>query len=172
MCDIRGSIPEVPLSWFQENILPPLPEQLQGDGLLAVLNKMKKEKLITSNGYWKKFTAKPSSQSAKHEREVYQPFETLADDIAQAARGITKLRPTVVFKCNPDMCPESGERETSSKPDGYGLFTRHESYEVFAQNRRVYWQFVVAAGEKKKVRDPKTITDVSHTAGPLSVISS
>ena len=144
MRDIGGAIPQVRLPWFKDNILPPLRPEFN---IQALVNVLKANGAITKDGFWKKFYMAPA-QSNLIENTVFRSFAQVAEAAGLAAATVLPtVRQTVVFKCNPDMILVSTLRNSGSKPDGYGLYTRHESYQ---EDGPLFWEVIVAPGEQKK----------------------
>ena len=105
------------------------------------------------------------AQSSVIENTVFRPFAKVAEAVGLAAANVLPtVRRSVVFKCNPDTIPVSTLRNNGSKPDGYGLYTRHESYQ---EDGAVFWEAIVAPGEKKKNDAWDAVNDVSTCVNVL-----
>ncbi|KAI0086025.1 hypothetical protein BDY19DRAFT_996211 [Irpex rosettiformis] len=155
---IGSSIPEAPVQWFKDNILPPLPACIR-QGLPAILRSLKANGHINKNGRWAVFPVDPS-QSSRIEDVVYGPFASVAAAIGEAAANKLPSYPQrVIFKCNPNLVPMSSFRNNRSRPDGYGVYTAHDSYQPQADDSAIHWELVVAPGEKKKKESDSDFND-------------
>lgn len=161
MSDVGDAVTQVPLDWFKQHILPPLPATLNFG---KVMKKLRDDSVI-SGELWRDFPEAPTG-SDKVEDVVFASLEGLARSVGDAARPCFSRRhqqPTVEFQCNPRRTPLSTNRQNSSKPDGYGLYTEHFNYRTteLGGHRPVYWEFIVAPGEVKKHSRLEDINDVS-----------
>ncbi|KAI0701055.1 hypothetical protein BC835DRAFT_295958 [Cytidiella melzeri] len=163
MNDVGTAIPQVQMRWFKKNILPPLPSGLK---LSAVFKELKASGHITSEGVWRDLGTSPAKLTPT-EDVVFAPFADIAAAIGEAAAEVTKdksLRQDVVFKCNPTITPLSNNRNNSSKPDGYGIYTKHDNFRPSKHSTfdsdSVFWEFIVAPGEKKKRERLQVINDI------------
>lgn len=198
MFDLGDVIPEVPLDWFQTNILPPLPPVLAQDSLDLVMKELRRRGAFTGSQesqnsreppespesqdqgsrvqksqVWSKFSTKPSLQTGldKGEDNVFKSFQGLAFEIGQAAEAVLSsgdAQQLVEFRCNPSMSLMSTLRDNQSRPDSYGVYKKHPSFENRKTSQKVYWELVVAPGEfKKKKDDMNARNDVSTTFSSL-----
>ncbi|KAI0085142.1 hypothetical protein BDY19DRAFT_1022001 [Irpex rosettiformis] len=153
--DVGSAVPQVPIQWFKDYLLPPLPPNLD---LHAVVKHLKDHHQITTSGTWKDFTTTPF-ESMKVEDVVFAPLETIAGEIGKAAKVVlsTLPEPTVEFQCRPASTPKSLRRNNASRPDGYGLYVRHPSYQKHVG--RVFWENIVAPWEVKKKNRVEDIND-------------
>ncbi|KAI0345467.1 hypothetical protein BDW22DRAFT_877798 [Trametopsis cervina] len=149
--DVGPAICQVPLQWFKDKILPPLPSKFN---LQDAIQSLKQNGAIL-NERWAAFAESPSAQSA-HEDKVFEPFATIAKNVGEAAKKQLSREPAVVFERNPDITPYSHLRSNISKPDGYGVYRRHRS---FQSNSPICWEFIVAPGEKKQQRRVADLND-------------
>ena len=167
--DVGSNVPEVPVQWFMDNILPrPLPNF----NLPDILQRLESAGHITS-GAWTKFDKLPA-QSPKTEDDVFAALEPIARAIGEQAieqareqardqPGSTLLKipePTVVFQCRPKSTPRSLRRYSASRPDGYGLYINHPSH-GYSTDGRPFWEAIVAPCEFKKKQAIEDINDVS-----------
>ncbi|KAI0345493.1 hypothetical protein BDW22DRAFT_1352969 [Trametopsis cervina] len=149
--DVGPAVCQVPLQWFKDKILPPLPSKFN---LQDAIQSLKQNGTIL-NERWAAFAESPSAQSA-HEDKVFAPFATIAKNVGEAAKKQLSREPAVVFECNPDIAPYSHLRRNTSKPDGYGVYRRHRS---FQSDSPICWEFIVAPGEKKQQRRVVDLND-------------
>ena len=156
--DIGTSIPEVPIQWFKDNILPPLPKGLN---LTRLIQKLKTTGFIVDDR-WSAFPKNPKF-SAKVEDVVYAPFADVATRIGRTAKSLLRKRKQVVaFECNPHLIPTSNLRGNRSRPDGYGVYRSHVNYQPQGDNQEIFWEFIVAPGEKKKNNSDADVNDVRN----------
>lgn len=159
--DTGEVIRQVSLEYFQTNLLPPLRKEIK---LGAVLKSLKASKAITNNR-WTVFPVDPV-YSAERENPTFLPFEELATHVATAAKGMlpSKVQELehVIFRCNPDATPTLSLRNNTSKPDCYGLHTKHPRNKILRGKPRtkVHWETIAITGENKLCERPDDITDV------------
>ena len=148
-------IPEVPIRWFKDNILPPLPKGLD---LAQLIRKLRTDGHIV-NKRWSVMSRSPRT-SKQVEDVVYAPFVHIADLIGQTAATLLPDREQVVaFQCNPHLVPISNFRGNRSRPDGYGVYKGHVNYQS-RDNHEIFWEFIVAPGEIKRNDSDMEIHDV------------
>ena len=155
--DVGKAVPQVPIQWFMDHIMPPLPSNLD---LSAVVQQLKTMGTIGSDT-WNGFSV-PPAQRQEHEDHVFGALETVAHAIGEAAKVLvppTILEPTVVFRCRPRDTPRSLRRNNDSRPDGFGLYVKHRSY--LADQKPIFWETIVAPWEVKKRKGIDDINDVS-----------
>jgi hypothetical protein len=160
MSDAGDAVPQVPLEWFKQYILPPLPTELD---LGKIMKRLRRAGVVTGSG-WRYFPKEPHDSKDKVEDVVFAPFEDIARSVGDAAEHCFARscpEPTVKFRCNPRCTPLSSNRQNSSKPDGYGLYTSHVNYRATEDSRDVFWELIVAPGEVKKNARLEDINDVS-----------
>ncbi|KAI0085288.1 hypothetical protein BDY19DRAFT_909100 [Irpex rosettiformis] len=167
MQDTKFSVPLLPLSYFKENLLPPLHDQLdvdvvcdklwEADAIRTFVINVGKEEVETDR--WVLFKDYPSKTLDFKEDRVFQPFAQLADKVAKQALALLyecKVDPEpeqmVKFLCNPTMAPESTNRHNAAKPDSYGVLV--ERSVDTGDEKAPHWDDVVVPGEfKKRDRD-------------------
>ncbi|KAI0345494.1 hypothetical protein BDW22DRAFT_1417900 [Trametopsis cervina] len=142
--DVGPAIHEVPLQWFKDHFLPPLPPEFELRDAIAAL----KENKTIKDDIWDAFSEPPSARGA-HEDKVLAPFATIVKVVDEEAGKHSSGEPAVVFECNPNRIPVSAFRKSTSKPDGYGVYLRHDNYTA---DGPIFWEFIVAPGEKKRAR--------------------
>ena len=154
--DVGPAVPQVTLQWFMDNIMPRLPPNLN---IPAVIQELKNKNKIAS-GKWVDFSTAPADR-LEHEDDVFDALKTVADAIAEAAKSVSHKppEPTVAFECRPRDTPVSLRRHNKSRPDGYGLYVKHPSYN--ADKKSVFWETIVVPWEVKKKERVKDINDVS-----------
>ena len=157
MKNLGGAIPQVPLEWYKHQILPPLPAGLD---IPALLDALRANGKIANGGYWSKFSELPSS-SRETEDVVFKPFEEIAEAVGLAARSALPARTQrVEFRCSSNKVHLSTMRRNTSNLDGFGLYTGHYSYRV---DGPVFWEAIVAPGEKKKESNWEVVNDVRNS---------
>ena len=150
-------IPEVPIRWFRDNILPPLPKGLD---LAQLIRKLRKDGHIVN----KRWSVMPRSpRTSKQVGDViYAPFAHIVGLIGQTAATLLPDREQVVaFQCNPSLVPISNFRENHSRPDCYGIYKGHVNYQP-RNNRQIFWEFIVAPGKTKMNNSDADINDVRN----------
>ncbi|KAI0085289.1 hypothetical protein BDY19DRAFT_996840 [Irpex rosettiformis] len=167
MQDTKFSVPVVPLSYFKENLLPPLHDQLD---IASVIDNLWKSGIVRANniqvdskelqkGRWRLFPDDPSSSKDFKEDRVFRPFARLAESVAKQAKALSheigmdfEPKQTVKFVCNPNMAPDFIDRYKSSKPDSYGVLIERS---VDTDDEKApHWDDVVVPGEfKMRKRD-------------------
>ena len=161
LLDLGQSVPQIPIEWFTgaNGILPPLKE---GINLEKVLDNLIKEKKlvggkISKEGRWSSFATDPMYHPDV-ENTVFHPVQDIADAI-QKATGI-KASHTLIFRCNPDMSPDSSTRpDNKTKPDAYGILANPQIDP--AKGGRPRWIDVAVPGEFKKSPASNQDVDVS-----------
>ncbi|KAI0085147.1 hypothetical protein BDY19DRAFT_1059765 [Irpex rosettiformis] len=157
--DVGPAVPQVPVQWFKDYLLPHLPVNLD---LHAVVDHLKQHHAITGFGTWKKSSTAPvDSARTNDDADVFASLETIAFEIRKAAQAVlpTLEEQTVVFqyKSNCFSSSSSLRRNSASRPDGYGLYTKHPAYKKNAE--RVFWECIVAPCEIKKTRNIDGVND-------------
>ena len=162
LIDLGQSVPQVPIEWFTgaDGILPPLHSDID---LEQVMSKLRKgEHLntgkISKPEHWSSFGKLPSDQGDHVENVVFRPVEHITNAI-QKASGVEAF-PTLFFRCNPDMSPDSSTRpDNKTKPDAYGIIANPQIDPArFGKPR---WIDVAVPGEFKKTSDGDKDVDVS-----------
>ncbi|KAI0341452.1 hypothetical protein BDW22DRAFT_1359015 [Trametopsis cervina] len=162
MDDVGGCIPQVPLRYFQDYLLPPLPPGIDVGRVKQELKKKMNAKTLApiSGGRWTSFKYDPSHEKNddKSENSVFAPFGGIAKAVARAAMVIIKKKglkteQTAAFYCNPNHTPSSTNRTNSSRPDGYAVLKQPQEI-----RQKIHWDNIVIPGEKKK---HSSVTDVN-----------
>ncbi|KAJ7178040.1 hypothetical protein C8R46DRAFT_1075652 [Mycena filopes] len=112
-----GYIPEVPIDYFIDSVLPILPNA--DDVIKTVVGKLRLGRHLesTEKGMsWTAFQTRPSAASG-HEDKVFEPFNRIWSAITKFGKTALALSPTVEFKQMPRKAPIS-ERPNQSIPDG------------------------------------------------------
>ena len=169
LLDLGQSVPQVPIEWFTDanGILPPLKDTIN---LAQVVDQLKKEKHIKEvikrlkddkhlkEERWSFFNIDPI-EHPDVENTVFHPVQQIADAI-QKASGLKKLSPTLFFRCNPDMSPDSSSRpDNKTKPDAYGVLASRQIDP--ARGGKPRWIDVAVPGEFKKSPASNQDVDVS-----------
>ena len=160
LLDLGQSVPQIPIEWFTDanGILPPLKE---GINFEKVIENLIKEKVLVQGkippeGYWSSFPTDPRDHPDV-ENIVFRPVQNIADAIRKAA-GMKS--PTLVFRCNPDMSPDSSTRpDNKTKPDAYGVLADPQIDPKSGGKPR--WIDVAVPGELKKSTSSNQDVDVS-----------
>lgn len=149
--DLDETVPEIPITFFFDNLLPPNPLPVNKTVADVVSSLSRKNKLV--EGTWEGWK-RPSAETDR-EDTVFSKFADLTDTIREAS-GIKDKHTTIEFKCNPAFTLTSTTRNNSSKPDCYGIRT-DARLEVDGQTRKVQplWLDVAIPGEFKKKSDEK-----------------
>ena len=154
--DVGSAVPEVPVQWFMDHILPGLPVNLN---LSDVLHGLEATGHIRS-GTWTDFVV-PPAESPKTEDDVCATLMALAGTIGEQARSAlsTLPEPTVIFQCRPRSMTRPLRRRYTSRPDGYGLYVTHPPC-YYMPAERPFWETIVAPCEVKKEQTVDNINDV------------
>lgn len=146
LLDFGKFIPQIPVDYFFDNLLPRLHQGLPG--LDHVLNNLGEPQqhgtdssAILKDGRWSCFPVDPS-RDGRWENDVYHRLEQLTDKI-HVAGCLPDGKRTVIFRCNPNMAPRSSLRGNLSKSDGYGIVTGTDV-------KNVQWHQIAFPAEFKK----------------------
>ncbi|KAI0341438.1 hypothetical protein BDW22DRAFT_1485428 [Trametopsis cervina] len=160
MADVGGHIPQVPLNYFHDNLLPPLPPGVDVERVKQELKK--KTPAPISGNRWTSFKYDPSHEKNddKSENLVFAPFGVIAKAVARAAMVVIrkkglKMQQTAAFYCNPNHTPSSTNRTNTSRPDGYAVLKQPSE----VRRQEIHWDNIVIPGEKKKHSSVKDIND-------------
>ncbi|KAJ3743581.1 hypothetical protein DFH05DRAFT_1619103 [Lentinula detonsa] len=114
MSELREQVPEVPLDWYFEHLLPPLPAGIDTEEIVTSL----KESGALSNNSWAAIVEHPRLDK-RHEDEVYSGLEQIFEHIVNAATTQNpELEQQFVLKLTPGVNVTS-ERDSTTKPDGH-----------------------------------------------------
>lgn len=147
--DLDETVPEIPTTFFYDNLLPPSPLPANKTVKDVVSTLAREGKIVGGNWEgWKR----PSAYT-ELEDVVFRKFAKLTDNIRKAS-GIKKKLATVEFRCNPAFTLTSKTRNNSSKPDCYGIRTNAQ-FGVDGQTGTTQprWLDVAVPGEFKKKSD-------------------
>ncbi|KAI0916492.1 hypothetical protein AcV5_002972 [Taiwanofungus camphoratus] len=111
--DMGGLAPQITVDFFLENILPPLPKELDVDEVVTAL---KERGHITHLNRWDGFAIDPAD-SIEHEGKTFAPLEVMANAIAEVAASLTGVDSVLEFQNNPHLGPSWVD--SRSRPDGY-----------------------------------------------------
>lgn len=184
MNDLGFAIPVVNMTYFQTALLPPLRMGLDVDDIIT---RLQEDELLNHERRWTTLFRVQPCKARALENDVFQDFEHIATAVRRAAGEAlaswaeahpkTDVRPTALFKCNPNMTPMSGTRENVSKPDCYAVLDPDAPLSKPTAMKthgppRVLWDDVVAPGEFKKVVSAESIHDVSmrHRAVDATIV--
>ncbi|KAJ3999941.1 hypothetical protein F5050DRAFT_751652 [Lentinula boryana] len=114
MSELREQVPEVPLDWYFEHLLPPLPAGIDTEEIVASL---KESGALTDNS-WAAIVEHPRLDK-RHEDEVYSGLEQIFEHIVNAATTQNpELEQQFALKLTPGVNVTS-ERDSTTKPDGH-----------------------------------------------------
>ncbi|KAJ3999942.1 hypothetical protein F5050DRAFT_751632 [Lentinula boryana] len=114
MSELREQVPEVPLDWYFEHLLPPLPAGIDTEEIVASL---KESGALTDNS-WAAIVEHPRLDK-RHEDEVYGGLEQIFEHIVNAATTQNpELEQQFALKLTPGVNATS-ERDSTTKPDGH-----------------------------------------------------
>ncbi|KAI0341450.1 hypothetical protein BDW22DRAFT_1430104 [Trametopsis cervina] len=162
MDDVGGCIPQVPLKYFMDYLLPPLPPGIDVERVKRQLKRKVSMRTTAaiSGDRWTSFKYDPSHEenNAKSENAIFAPFAGIAKAVAQAAMAIkekgVKMKLTAAFYCNPNRTPASTNRTNTSRPDGYAVLKQPPEL----HRQEIHWDNIVIPGEKKK---HSSVTDIN-----------
>jgi hypothetical protein len=148
--DLGDSVPEVPLSFFLEQVAP----------VSLIDSATVKEKLVEMNtftqaGRWRGYSKDPSKLSGG-EAEVFKWFQRAIQKVIDACRSISASKTPFNYVNNPNVVPYS-ERLNTGRPDGYFVRpkTQHDG------SLRDHWDDIFGPAEYKKGFSKADVVDVS-----------
>jgi len=151
--DLGDSVPEVPLSFFLEQVAPvPLIDSAK------VKKKLEEMNAFTQARRWRGYSKDPSKLSGG-EAVVFKPFQQAIQRVIDACRTISASQTSSTpFKYvnNPNVAPYS-ERSNTGRPDGYFVRpkTQHD------RSPRDHWDDIFGPAEYKKGFSRADVVDVS-----------
>jgi hypothetical protein len=151
--DLGDSVPEVPLSFFLEQVAPvPLMDSAK------VKEKLEEMNAFTKAGRWKGYSKDPSKLSGD-EVVVFKPFQQAIQRVIDACRSISASQTSSTpfnYVNNPNVAPYS-ERSNTARPDGYFVRpkTQHDG------SLRDHWDDIFGPAEYKKESSRTDVVDVS-----------
>jgi len=151
--DLGDSVPEVPLSFFLEQVAPvPLIDSAK------VKDKLKEMDVFTKAGRWRGYSKDPSKLSGG-ETVVFKPFQQAIQRVIDACHSISDSqtsRTPFNYVNNPNVAPHS-ERSNTGRPDGYFVRpkTQHD------RSPRDHWDDIFGPAEYKKGFSRADVVDVS-----------
>ncbi|KAJ3801226.1 hypothetical protein GGU11DRAFT_770359 [Lentinula aff. detonsa] len=114
MSELREQVPEVPLDWYFEHLLPPLPAGIDTE---EIVNSLKESGVITNNK-WAAIVEHPRLDK-RHEDDVYAGLEEIFRDIIAAGKTQnSELEQQFALKLTPGV-EATSERDSTTKPDGH-----------------------------------------------------
>ena len=162
--DLDEVVLEVEMTFFCENLLPrlPLPD---GQTVSHVVEGLKDSGEITEDeetGYctWKGW--KTPSSSDLHEDKVFAPFAGVTKAIQDASDLDSSL--TIKFHCNPDIVPTCATRDSTSKPDCFGVRSDKAGCLATDPSMKPHWMDVAIPGEFKECNTDSDFGDVSTSS--------
>jgi hypothetical protein len=151
--DLGDSVPEVPLSFFLEQVAPvPLIDSAK------VKEKLEEMDAFTRAGRWRGYSKDPSKLSGG-ETVVFKPFQQAIQRVIDACRSIFASQTSSTpfnYVSNPNVAPYS-ERSNTGRPDGYFVRpkTQHD------RSPRDHWDDIFGPAEYKKGFSRADVVDVS-----------
>lgn len=116
--DFGLSIPQVPIQYFKDSILPPLPDKVDTAKVVAAL---KDSGHITASGRWKVFPDDP--KSCKGEAETFDHLGQVVKAMLKKS-GMKNKRTTVTYTSKPYHIPRCDYVNKESKPDAFLVFRK------------------------------------------------
>ncbi|KAJ3995073.1 hypothetical protein F5050DRAFT_1830616 [Lentinula boryana] len=114
MSELNRQVPEVPLDWYFEHLLPPLPDGVDTERILSSL----KQSQVIEDNKWS-FIPQHPCQDKRHEDLVYAGLEMIFAEIITAAKAQNHdLVQEFALKLTPRARVVS-ERNSTTKPDGH-----------------------------------------------------
>lgn len=145
LLDLGESVPQVPVGYFEDHLLPPLPPDVDMENVLARLRQPRSEdglQVASAQGSRLRGFSVDPVKDKRWELDIFDRFEDATRAIHEAT-GLPDDRRSVEFRCNPNTLPKSSNRENSSRPDSYAI-------EVGVQPNGAEWQRIAIPGEFKK----------------------
>ena len=149
------AVPQVPLWWFKDHLLPPLPYNLNLDSLIRELKDngaIEWTKTRRNKKYyyeWADFKHKLRPSNG-HEDDVAGAFERVAQKIgAAAATLLPDTEQHVTYKAHP--APNLPQSSYEGKPMSavLGIYSNHHRFKITTppdMEARVHWDAVVVSG--------------------------
>ncbi|KAJ3983355.1 hypothetical protein F5890DRAFT_1523694 [Lentinula detonsa] len=114
MSELSEQVPEVPLDWYFEHLLPPLPAGIDTEEIVTSL----KESGVITNNKWAAIVEHPRLDK-RHEDDVYAGLEKIFKDIIAAGKTQnSELEQQFALKLTPGL-EATSERDSTTKPDGH-----------------------------------------------------
>ncbi|THH06436.1 hypothetical protein EW146_g9612 [Bondarzewia mesenterica] len=163
--DLGHSVPQVPVQFFIQHILPPLRRGLHGHRIDNIIRALKggPRPAISQKGRWRGFPSDPIT-SGFTEENTFRPLVQVVEAICTAAtRYLGATQRLLDFVHNPNSAPHSQQRDNLSRPDGYFILRRRSA--------ETQWKDIAASAEYKKgysLDDPcdnmkKILWSMNHT---------
>lgn len=158
-----GTVTQVPVRLFLNDILPPLRHGLDATKVSNTLNKTGKRssthKPITLRNRWRGFNQDPAL-ARRPEEQSFKGLEDVIAMIIQAGRlDAHSCRPSLSFHNN-DRCEMYAlNRDPGAFPDAY-----------LSRGRDISWYTIAVSGEYKKTDSEEDQEDVSRIDQPISII--
>ncbi|KAI0922896.1 hypothetical protein AcV5_009763 [Taiwanofungus camphoratus] len=143
LIDIGESVPQISIESFLNNILPPLPEEVDVDEVIA---KLKKQGHITRSNRWRAFTVDPR-HSRLTEDKAFDPLKEISNAIAKATAKLTGADNVLDLQNNPNVIPSSYTRSSKTRPDGCLILRR--------RGDAIRWADIGLSCEYKKLTSKK-----------------
>jgi hypothetical protein len=146
--DLGDSVPEVPLSFFLEQVAPvPLIDSAK------VKEKLEGTDAFTKAGRWRGYSKDPSELSGG-EAVVFKPFQQAIQRVIDACHSISA---SFNYVNNPNVATPYSERSNTGRPDGYFVRpkTQHD------RSPRDHWDDIFGPAEYKKGFSRADVVDVS-----------
>ncbi|KAG6326746.1 hypothetical protein ID866_12343 [Astraeus odoratus] len=146
------SIPLVPLTYFNEAVLPPLRQGIDVQKIEETLQ----ESGVIHNGCWAAFV---NASGSANEEEYYGRLATIFDAVVQKTSEQIGMESKLSFVSKPSSPPIS-DRTNTSRPDAYLLLVDKKSIGSTA-DRSDSWYDVAVTFEFKKSGTERKLEDVS-----------
>ncbi|KAI0922904.1 hypothetical protein AcV5_009769 [Taiwanofungus camphoratus] len=143
LIDIGESVPQISIESFLNNILPPLPEEVDVDEVIA---KLKKQGHITRSNRWRAFTVDPR-HSRLTEDKAFDPLKEISNAIVKATAKLTRADYVLELQNNPNVIPSSYTRSSKTRPDGCLILRR--------RGDAIRWADIGLSCEYKKLTSKK-----------------
>ncbi|KAI0943401.1 hypothetical protein AcW1_002572 [Taiwanofungus camphoratus] len=143
LTDIGESVPQISIESFLNNILPPLPEGVDVDEVIA---KLKKQGHITRSNRWRAFKVDPR-RSRLTEDKAFDPLKEISNAIAKATAKLTRADNALELQNNPNVIPSSYTRSSKTRPDGCLILRR--------RGDAIRWADIGLSCEYKKLTSKK-----------------
>ena len=118
-----------------------------------VLEKLRREGLITRDGWWSEF---PRTMTRKGRLSEPRAFEALVPIVKRvfklAVTGTTPVGTPMTYRHRQDATPSTIHRSCHSRPDGFVILADEDEY----------WAHILCVAEFKKYKETKAIRDVRH----------
>ena len=154
------TIPEVPVQFFKDYLLPPLPDNVDTAEVVASLRCSGD---ITTSNRWKAFPTDP--RLCEDEAATFQRLEEVVEAISKKS-GLDSNRLTVKYEGKTNDNPHCGYVHGNNKPDAFMVFCSRvpTEQEDGSAHRSYHWRDICCPAEFRLDDRDEDLADVSDLA--------